>query len=178
MRRFTRLLFSRYGMVGAIVLLIIVVLTVARIFGGPADRGGAGTQAESNDPSVVHAPDDGVAHSSGLPTAEPEPSLNPEAEHILTVAQKFAENWAQPDKALKAWHDDLAPLSTVELNAELKDVDPIAVPTDQLIGEGALSFQRGELAEVTVSAVGGTLRLSLAVVNGRWLVSGVDWERG
>jgi len=178
MRRFTRLLFSRYGIVGAIVLIIVVVLTISRLFSGPGGSGTAGTNGESDTPSAVHGPDDGVAHSSGLPTVEPEPPLNPEAEDILTVAGDFAKKWANPGKPMQEWYDDLAALSTEELKAQITGVDPVSVPTDQLLGEPVLASQRGSLAEVTQSAVGGTLRLSLAVVSGRWLVSGVDWERG
>lgn len=178
MRRFTRLLFSRYGIVGAIVLIIVVVLTVSRLVNGPGDSGTAGNTDGSGTPSAVHGPDDGVVHSSGLPTLAPEPSLGPEAEDILAVAADFAKNWAQPGKAMQEWFDDLAPLSTEDLKAQITGVDPVSVPTDELIGEPVLATQRGSLAEVTQSAVGGTLRLSLAVVNGRWLVSGIDWERG
>ena len=178
MRRFTRLLFSRYGIVGGIVLIIVVVLTVSRLVNGPGNSGTAGNTADGETPSAVHGPDDGVVHSSGLPTVGPEPSLNPEAEDILTVAGDYARNWAKPDKPMQEWFDDLAPLSTEELKAQITGVDPLSVPTDELLGEPVLAAQRGELAEVTVSAVGGTLRLSLAVTNGRWLVSGVDWERG
>lgn len=178
MRRFTRMLFSRYGLVGAIVLIIVVVLTFSRLFNGPGDSGTAGNTDNSDTPSAVHGPDDGVVHSSGLPTVGPEPSLNPEAEDILGVARDFAEKWAQPDKAMQEWFDDLTPLSTEELKAQITGVDPVSVPTDELIGDPILAAQRGSLAEVTQSAVGGTLRLSLAVTNGRWLVSGIDWERG
>ncbi|GIG67655.1 hypothetical protein [Phytomonospora endophytica] len=178
MRRFTRLLFSRYGIVGGIVLIIVVVLTVSRLVNGPADSGTAGNNGAADTPSAVHGPDDGVFESSGLPTVGPEPSLDPEADNVLRVAGDFAKKWADPGKDMQDWFDDLAPLSTEELKAQITGVDPISVPTDELIGEPTLVSRRGELAEVTQSAVGGTLRLSLAVTNGRWLVSGVDWERG
>ncbi|HEY1179889.1 MAG TPA: hypothetical protein VGF17_27350 [Phytomonospora sp.] len=178
MRRFTRLLFSRYGIVGAIVLIIVVVLTVSRLVSGPGDSGTAGNTSDGDTPSAVHGPDDGVYESSGLPTVDPEPSLDPEADDIIEVAGDFAKKWANPGKAMQEWFDDLAPLSTEELKAQITGVDPISVPTDELIADPVLASRKGELAEVTVSAVGGTLRLSLAVTNGRWLVSGIDWERG
>jgi hypothetical protein len=178
MRRFTRLLFTRYGIVGGIVLIIVVVLTISRLVNGPGDNGTAGTKGENDTPSAVHGPDDGVVHSSGLPTVEPEPPLSPDAQDILEVAGDFAKNWAQPDKEMQEWFDDLAALSTEDLKAQITGVDPVSVPTAELIGEPVLAAQRGSLAEVTQSAVGGTLRLSLAVTNGRWLVSGIDWERG
>lgn len=178
MRRVTRLLFSRYGIVGVIVLLIIVVLTISRLVSGTAENGAAGTQADATRSPGAHTPDDGVARSSGLPTAEPEPSLAPDAQDILDVAGDFARKWARPGEEEATWHADLRPLSTEALVAELKDVPPEAVPTDKLLGEPALAMRQGELAQVTVSAVGGTLRLGLTVVNGHWLVSSVDWERG
>ncbi|MEV0649144.1 hypothetical protein AB0I28_28210 [Phytomonospora sp. NPDC050363] len=179
MRRITRLLFTRYGIVGAIVLIVVVVLTVSRAINGPGDSGSAGNNVAGDETSSpVQVPDDGVVHSSGLPTAPQEPALTEGAEDLLSVAGDFAQKWAQPGKSAQKWHDSLGPLSTEELKVQLAGVDPISVPTNELLGEPELSFQRGDLAEVTVSAVGGTLRLSLTVTNGQWLVSGIDWERG
>lgn len=178
MRRFTRLLFSRFGIIGAIVLLIVVVLTISRLVNGKAEDGTAGTQAETTLAPGAHTPDDGVAHSAGLPTAAPSPSLAPGAKDILAVAGDFAAKWARPDAEAEQWHADLRPLSTEALTAELTGVPPDAVPTAQILGDPALTSQQGALAEVTVSAVGGTLRLGLTVVNGHWLVSSIDWERG
>ncbi|GLZ77181.1 hypothetical protein Afil01_19880 [Actinorhabdospora filicis] len=178
MRRFTRLLFSRYGLVGAIVLLIVVVLTISRLLSGTAEDGVAGTQSDASRSTGSHTPDDGVVRSSGLPTAEPAPSLSPGAQDILDVAGDFAAKWARPGEDAAKWHADLRPLSTEALTTELTDVPPEAVPTDRLLGEPVLSMRQGELAQVTVSAVGGTLRLGLTIVNGHWLVSSVDWERG
>jgi hypothetical protein len=59
--------------------------------------------------------------------------------------------------------------------AKLKEADPGGVPADSVTGPMETKAVGTDVV-VTIPVGGGTVRLNLVVVGGRWLVDGVDWD--
>ncbi|MEV4618413.1 hypothetical protein AB0J74_06795 [Asanoa sp. NPDC049573] len=93
------------------------------------------------------------------------------------MAEAFATAWLDREASAEAWYSALRPHVTSQLAAKLKDVDPVVVPAERLTGAATVAPQGSGLVEVSYPVDSGTLLLRLVVVDGRWLVDGVDWER-
>jgi hypothetical protein len=90
----------------------------------------------------------------------------------VAVAERFAAAWSTPDPD---WHDRLAELATPALAASLAGADP-PQPAREITGAGEVYFEDGpEWARIGVPAQRGTVVLDVVAVDGRWLVSAVDW---
>ncbi|MEV0714942.1 hypothetical protein [Asanoa sp. NPDC050611] len=165
-------------------VVVFAVVGVARVLAGPEDRttgglqpGVASTTTES--PHSVEG-DDGVVEPAPTATAalDPGPSLSPGTQQIERVAKDFAEEWLNRTAKADAWHAALVPNTTRTLAEKLEGVDPVVVPAERLTGAATVVPQGSGLAEVSYPVDSGTLVLRLVVEEGRWLVDGVDWERG
>jgi len=126
----------------------------------PAPGSAPGPASPSPVPSVQ---DGGVAGAETL-----DPARRPAA---LRAAEAFAAAWAAPDPG---WHARLAGLTTPELAAALARADP-PQPAPELTGTGQLHYGAPRWARIGVPAVRGTVVLDLVEVDGRWLVSAIDW---
>jgi hypothetical protein len=175
---------SRLGVALGLVLVIFGVVAVARIASGPEDpSAGAYIAAETSPPATNTDPgqgDDGVSDpgSESTSAVDAEPSLSPGAARPEKVAEAFAKNWLDRKASAGAWYAALQPRTTPELAAKLKGVDPLVVPATELIGPPTLVPRGNGLIEISYPVDSGTLLLRMVVTDGRWLVDGVDWERG
>ncbi|GIF49018.1 hypothetical protein DFJ67_2587 [Asanoa ferruginea] len=180
----TAALRSRIGIALVLVIVVLAVVGVARVFSGPEDvRTGAVGPVDTSTATSAAAPkegDDGVVEPSpeSSTALDPGPSLSPGARRPETVAEAFAGDWLDRTAKADAWYEALLINSTPTLAAKLKGVDPVVVPADRLTGPATVVPRGSGLVEVSYPVDSGTLLLRLVVGEGRWLVDGVDWERG
>lgn len=180
----TSVLRSRLGVAVLLAVVVFAVVGVARVFAGPEDRSTGGLQpvetatAPATAASAEH--DDGVIEPAPTSSTalDPGPSLSPGARQPQRVAEDFAEAWLDRTAKADAWHAALVPNATPALAEKLEGVDPVVVPAERLTGDATVVPQGSGLAEVSYPVDSGTLVLRMVVGKGRWLVDGVDWERG
>lgn len=168
---------SRFGVALALALLVLVVIGVARLVAGPSASPTLLTGAP-REPLISETPirpDDGL-HA---PLAPVSPTVIPGALRPEAVARSFGAAWVDHrDVSAAQWRDALRPLSTDELTARLAEVDPVAVPANRLTGEPTLTALSSNVVEARIGTDTGILRLRLVATAERWLVDGIDWERG
>jgi hypothetical protein len=180
----TSVLRSRLGVAVVLAVVVFAVVGVARVVAGPDDRSTGALQpvdtATATETAEPTEGDDGVVEPAPTSTTalDPGPSLSPGAREPESVAEDFAEAWLDRTAQADAWHAALAPNATPALAAKLEGVDPVVVPAERLTGPARVVPQGSGLAEVSYPVDSGTLVLRLIVEKGRWLVDGVDWERG
>jgi hypothetical protein len=170
------------GRVGVAVVLASVVLIsvgIGRALGG----GGSGSHNTQIGPGLQTTPaietsgeDDGV---EGGPSIRPsEPSLAPAAAPPVKVADQFIRAWLRSQLSPEQWHAGITPYATAALTEKLSVVDPAGVPAERTMGEAKLIPRGAGSAAVSIPVDSGTVELRVVVVDGRWLVDGVDWSRG
>jgi hypothetical protein len=168
---------SRLGLALALALVVLVVVGAAKGFSNSADTGPGLTGAPDR-PIITATP---TAADDGLASPEPVPSLASSAGTAppVAVAKAFALAWVNhANIAADRWYAGVLPHCTKALAGKLVGVDPASVPAARLIGEPTLVPYAESIAEAAIKVDSGLLRLRLTAVQGRWLVDGVDWERG
>jgi hypothetical protein len=184
MRQVLRLIGNRYGAAVSILIVIAVVVAFGKLVGGsrtPSSVGSdQGPPAVSISAPVVASstspvPDDGVGPEMDASTS---PSMSPGAPAPESVAVDFTKAWLNHHNISAAdWHKGVAKYSTKTLSDRLDGVDPGSVPADQMTGAATIADHEPSYVDVTVPCDTGTLALRIVVVDGRWLVDGVDWRR-
>jgi hypothetical protein len=175
-QRLLRLLGTRYGLALIGVVLVVAVVSAARLASGPQPVESVGPP-----PPVATAPsstdelgDDSIATSESPAVATSiagAPSLD-------AVALDFARTWMRSKGVSSAqWVKGMEPYSTRRLLTQFENADPESVPADGIRGPVQIRARDAQLAEVDVPVNPGTLKLRLLVTNGRWLVDAVSWER-
>ena len=179
MRTVLRLLGTRYG-VGLILALVVlgIVITGKSLVGnnradvpiGPV----VSPQATPGATGPSLGDDSLVDPTSSASVAGP--SLSANAPSPSTVASRFVNAWLHHTGVTpEQWRAGLAPNATSALMTKLKDTDPAGVPASSVTGQ-IQTVDRGSVVEANVPVNGGTVRLRLLIVNGRWQVDGVDWD--
>lgn len=168
------------GRLGVAVVLLLVILTavgIGRALGsGDSDPPlRAGSNADSPPAVSSSTEDDGV--EDGPPVEPAAPSLSPGAAKPVEVAEEFLAAWLQSTLSAEQWHEGLVPYATPSLTVKLSGVDPAGVPAKRTTGEPQLIPRGSGAAAVSVPVDSGKVELRLVVVDGRWLVDGVDWSR-
>ena len=121
-------------------------------------------------------PDDGDYEAS--PGTSATPSTIPGTAGPDVVAVDFAKAWLNHHGISAAsWHTGIAKYSTKALSDRMDGVDPGSVPADRMTGAATVSHTETAYVEVRVPTDQGILVLRLVVVNGKWLVDGVDWTQ-
>jgi hypothetical protein len=171
---------GRFGIAVVLASVVLIAVGIGRAVGGAHDPGSATVQVGSGGPTApvtaLSGEDDGV---EGGPSVQPEePSLAPGAAEPLTVANRFIQAWLRSQVSAEQWHTGLARYATPALAAKLSGVDPGGVPAQRTTGEAKLIRHRAGAAAVAVAVDSGRVELRMVVVNGEWLVDGVDWSRG
>jgi hypothetical protein len=183
MRQVLRLIGNRYGAAASILLVIAVVVVFGKLVGGSrsssdsgSDQGPPATSISAGANSTTSpAPDDGLALGPDTSVA---PSASSGAAKAETVALDFAKAWLNHHGVSAAnWYKGVAKYSTKTLADRLDGVDPGSVPADQMTGPAVVAHEEASYVEVTVPLDVGTLVLRMVVMDGRWLVDGVDWRR-
>ncbi|GAA1879999.1 hypothetical protein [Asanoa iriomotensis] len=180
----TSVLRSRLGVAVVLAIVVLGIVGVARVVAGPEGRSTGNLQPVETSTAEASADsregDDGVVEPAPTSSTklDPGPSLSPGGAKPETVAEAFAEAWLDRTAKADAWHAALVPNATAELATKLEGVDPVVVPAQRLTGPPKVVPQGSGLAEVSYPVDSGTLVLRMVVGQGRWLVDGVDWERG
>jgi len=178
MNRALRIIFSRYGIVVIILILVLGVIALAQQREQtPLDGNDSGTDGSAGD-----ATSEGFTEDDGLATEDcegddcyPEEQLPQEA---VDRSVEFAEAWLNPNGyGATGWYDSIVPFLTDEQADLMQGVDPAAVPAESITGEAA-----AEGPKVSIPLDTGTLTLTMTegsnnwTENG-WLVSAIDWEQ-
>ncbi|NYT96454.1 hypothetical protein [Salinispora sp. H7-4] len=107
-----------------------------------------------------------------------EPPEPPPAAQAAPVAARFASAWARPDLSATAWWQGLAPLCDEGFAGLLRTVDPAQVPATRVTGPPVATHAPADgAAEFEVPTDAGTVTVTLAGVDGRWVATGVDFVR-
>lgn len=107
-----------------------------------------------------------------------EPPAPPPAAQAAPVAARFAAAWARPDLSATAWWQELAPLCDEGFAALLRTADPAQVPATRVTGPPVATQAPADgAAEFEVPTNAGTVTVTLAGVDGRWVATGVDFVR-
>ncbi|WP_026923440.1 hypothetical protein [Glycomyces arizonensis] len=186
MRAALRIVFSRYGIVVIILLLVVGVIALTQ---GREDFPLGSDDAEegstSSDPSQELTVDDGITapecegaecEEDGSPLHDPyeEAELPEEA---VEKALAFAEAWVDTaGKNSNTWFQGMQPYMTEEAAELMRGVDPISVPATAITGEAEVDG-----GEVRIPMDTGVLVLPMKEGGNDWaaqgwLVSAIDWE--
>ncbi|MEU9509891.1 hypothetical protein AB0D32_26840 [Micromonospora sp. NPDC048170] len=154
--------------------------------------GGCGAAAESGTPAPDRSgpvyPTAGAVEVSPTSTGEAPgsddhgderaPAALPPAAQAPRVAAAFAVAWARPDLSADVWWQGVAPHCEQGFARALRTVDPAQVPATQVTGRPAVKrAPKAGAAVYEVETDAGTLTVTLAAVNGRWMVTGNDFVR-
>ncbi|MEU6077545.1 hypothetical protein [Micromonospora sp. NPDC047074] len=105
------------------------------------------------------------------------PAALPPAAQAPRVVAAFAAAWARPDLSAAVWWKRVAPHCEEGFARALRTVDPAQVPATQVTGRPSVKQAPKAAAVYEVPTDAGTLTVTLAAVNGRWMVTGNDFVR-
>lgn len=178
MNRALRIIFSRYGIVVIILILVLGVIALASqrkqtpLDGGNTANGGSSSEASSE----AFTEDDGLAtENCEGDDCYPEEELPQEA---VDRSVEFAEVWLNPNGySAEGWYDTLVPFLTDDQAELMQGVDPISVPATEITGEPV-----PDGLKVGIPMDTGTLTLTMTEGSNNsteldWLVSAIDWEQ-
>jgi hypothetical protein len=177
MNRALRIIFSRYGIVVIILVLVLGVIALAsQRRQTPLDGGNSSDGNAADSSSEAFTEDDGLAtEDCEGDECYPDVELPQEA---VDRSVEFAEAWLNPNGyGPDAWYDTIVPFLTDEQAELMQGVDPISVPAKEITGEPT-----PEGAKVAIPMDTGTLTLTMNEGSNNstgldWLVSAIDWEQ-
>ncbi|GAA1597910.1 hypothetical protein [Actinoplanes couchii] len=172
-RGLTGIFRSRWGIAVVLTVIVLAVVGIGRLFSDGLDSTSLGSESPLPAISVNPSDNDSVVSPEPPPTPRTSPGrAQPEA-----VAYAFASAWvSHQDVTAKKWLTRLQPNSTKNLEEQLREVDPSAVPADRVIGRPTLLAVTDTMVNATVTMDTGKLGLRLVAPDGSWLVDGIDWE--
>ena len=177
MRHVLRLLGTRYGAALALLAAIALVVGIGKVVGGHSDLppvGSGAVDAPSATATASEPGDDGV----GEPPSPPAPSTSPGAADPQTVALNFTHAWLHHTGVTpQQWYDGISVYSTSSLKDLMVGADPESVQANTVKGNPSAVNRSESFVDIVVPLDAGSLTLSLAATNGRWLVDAVDWQR-
>lgn len=167
---------GRLGIAAVIVLVVLTAVGIGRALGGGSS--GSDLPALGSETAPATAPSDADDGVEGGPAVKPpEASVSAGAAEPLKVATDFLTAWLRGDLTAAQWHDGISPYATPALADKLSGVDPAGVPAERTTGEPELIPRGAGAVAVSVPVDSGKVDLRVVVVDGRWLVDGVDWSR-
>jgi hypothetical protein len=157
--------------VAVVVVAAIALLLAAACTGAGARRGGdVPVVAQSS----AHQP---PADASSEPSSEDGPgtaaSTSP-APAARTTAEAFVRAWAHPDLPASIWLAGVTPYAAPGYTTLLRTVDPGTIPARTVTGPGAAVFSTAAVTVYAVPTDAGTLLVTCNLLNGRWLVTGMQ----
>lgn len=187
MRAALRIVFSRYGIVVIILLLVVGALALSQGREDfPLGSGGSEEQSTaSGSPSEELTVDDGVTapQCEGDECDEDDSPLHDPYEDVelpdeaVDKALGFAEAWIDTaGKDSNTWFQGMQPYMTEEVAELMRGVDPASVPATAITGGAEVDG-----GEVRIPMDTGTLTLPMIEDSNdwaehAWLVSAFDWE--
>ncbi len=188
MRAALRIIFSRYGIVVIILLLVVGALALARGQDDfPVGSGGSGEETSSSEDSPTQelTADDGVTvpecegeacHEDDSPLHDPYEEVEL-PEEAVDKAVGFAEAWVDTEgKGPEGWFQGIQPYMTEEAAALMRGVDPVSVPATEITGEAEVDGDEVRVPMDTGTLVLPMVERSNAWVEQGWLVAAIDWE--
>jgi hypothetical protein len=170
---------GRLGVAVVLASVVLIAVGIGRAVGGSGSGSATaqlGSGAQTAPATAPSGEDDGVEDGPKVPPVEP--SLAAGAAQPLKVAGQFVQVWLRSQLSPEEWHTGLTPYATPALAEKLSGVDPAGVPATRTTGEAKLIRHGAGAAAVTIPVDSGTVELRMVVVDGEWLVDGVDWSRG
>lgn len=159
----------RGGTAVALLVLILGVVAVARFTGG-----GNSTMNLPDGPHATVTVDPSEGDDAEV---APDPTAFPDDAAVEAAAAAFISAWLQRDLDPADWHAAVAAHATDELTTALTDVDPRGVPATRTTADPTIVLRTDAFAQVAIPVDSGRVLLALRLVDSRWLVDGVDWER-
>lgn len=117
-----------------------------------------------------HGDDDG--HGEVWWTPGPTTTADPAA---AATAYEFTRAWARPELTAGAWLDGVDEYATHDYVRSLADIDPARVPASRVTGAPRAVESRTDRARIDVPTDGGTLRVTLVSLVGKWWVTHTEW---
>lgn len=174
MRTLLRVVTTRYGIAGLLVLAVLGTVLVTRLMGGEIGNP-LSNAAPGLEPTVSVGPDDGLTDKEE--TTGP-PTLPTKAGDPLPVADRFAAAWIKSPAPAEQWRENLRPYATKDLIQRLEDVDPSNLPAKEITGKAELtSVGSAQWAEATVTTDNGDLVLGLVRAGKQWRVDSISFTR-
>jgi hypothetical protein len=178
MNRALRIIFSRYGIIVIILVLVLGAIALAnKREQTPLDSSDSGTEGSTGDPTS-----EGFTQDDGFATDDCEGDDCFAAEELpqeaVDQSVEFTEVWLNPNGyGPDDWYDAVVPFVTSEQADLLQGVDPVSVPAESITGEPA-----AEGPKVSIPLDTGTLTLTMTEGSNNWtehdwLVSAIDWEQ-
>ncbi|WP_100448906.1 hypothetical protein [Glycomyces xiaoerkulensis] len=188
MRTALRIIFSRYGIVVIIVLLVVAVIALARGREDfPLSSGGTEQETTASDaPSEELTVDDGVT----VPECEGEeceedddsPHHDPYEESELPAeavdkAAEFGGVWLDTEgKDSNSWFQSMQPYMTEDAAELMRGVDPAVVPASEVTGDAEPDGGNVRIPMDTGTLIITMVESSNSWADQAWLVSAIDWE--
>lgn len=173
MNRALRIIFSRYGIVVIILVLVLGAIALANDRRQtPLDgmeSNSEGTQGERTSEPITE--DDGFATEAC--DGDDCFAVEDLPQEAVDRAVAFTAAWLNPNGyGPTSWHNSIAPYLTAERADLMEGVDPISVPANEIDGE-----PEAEGTKVAIPMDTGTLTLTMVEGPNAWLVSAIDWEQ-
>ncbi len=188
MRAALRIIFSRYGIVVIILLLVVGAIALAQgreQFPLSSGESGGETASSEDSPSQELTADDGITvpECEGEGCDEDDSPLHDPYEEIelpeeaVEKAMEFAEAWVDTEgKSANGWFQGIQPYMTEEAAALMRGVDPVSVPAVEVTGEAEVDGDEVRVPMDTGTLVLPMIERSNAWVEQGWLVAAIDWE--
>lgn len=163
----------RGGAVLALALLVLGVVAIARLAGGPGKPPAYTSDVPATSTVDPTTGDDGetVTSSTFSPGAYPDDGA------VTQAASAFVAAWLRSDLSPAAWLKMIAPLTTEALAKSLEGVDPTDVPATRVVTGPSIIRRTDGFARSSTTFDSGTLVLELSKHDNKWLVDSVDWVR-
>jgi hypothetical protein len=179
MNRALRIIFSRYGIIVIILVLVLGVIALAqRREQTPLD----GTDSGVGDNPTGDSSFESFTEDDGLATEDCEGedcyAVEELPQEAIDRSVTFAEAWLNPNGyGPDGWYDSIVPFVTTEQADLLQGVDPISVPAQSITGDPT-----AEGPKVSIPMDTGILTLTMTQGSNNWtendwLVSAIDWEQ-
>ena len=139
----------------------------------PTAGSDAGPPPASTVPS--DAPNAAPAETAGSAPGSPVSAVPPVPPGSGEAARGFVTAWAHPDLPAEEWLAGVRGYLTPELERAMSYTDPAAIPSKQVIGPAEMVQAQpdGAAASFDVPTDAGPVRVDLALLQGRWLVTDI-----
>jgi hypothetical protein len=115
-----------------------------------------------------------AAAAAGTDAFSEDPAAGDPAVAAQQAAAEFVAAWARPDLDAPTWQAGLTPLATPELAASLADTDPANVPPVTVSGQPVQVAANAEAGVFDVPTTGEFIRVTVQLIDGRWLATDVQ----
>lgn len=163
---------TRTCLTAAVIVAALTLLLSAACTASPGARRASGVPVVA-DPTEHQPPPDlssDLSGDDGPGTA----SSAPPALAAQTTAEAYVRAWAHPDLPASSWLAGVTPYAAPGYAALLRTVDPGNIPAHAVTGPSAAVVSTTVVNVYAVPTDAGTLLVTCNLLNGWWLVTGVQ----